>query len=183
MPRGNTTFNTEANRPYTSPLYLVRLINIEPVDPLGQTQSLYLNSTHNKTIHWVDETGTVVPYLAAGLRVTQIAIDSKNPISTAKLSMCNVRKNFSAVAQYYHLNGTEVHLYRAFHNTINETDEDGAQLLMIGHLKKAVISNTAIAAEVWCDFSLKKKIPRVLYSVNLFPYLPASKDVRQVFMG
>ena len=54
-------------------------------------------------------------------------------------------------------------------------------MLFVGTLKKVVISETEIHAEVWADFSLKRRCPRRLYSLTDFPYIPTIKDIRQVY--
>lgn len=181
MSRGNVKFNTAANNDEIIPILLVRILNIQPKDSSYHApQSLYLTGCQ-ENVSWYDEQGNLVNYLASGVKFESCEVTTDNPVSTGQLTIDNVNRTFSAMAQYYLLNGVEVHVLRAFSSTLNSPD--GAQLVMLGHLKKVVINESAISADIWCDFSLRVKIPRRLYSTNLFPYLPTSKDVRSIFTG
>lgn len=180
MPRASERFKTEASGSSVEPVYLVQLVNIKSISPNYNDDCLYL--TDSKTpVMWFDEDGIEVEYAPCGLRYENNEVSSNNSISSSKLSLDNVTRKFSALAQYYDLNGTLVNVYRGFRELLPY--RDGAQLLMAGKLKKVIINETSIEAEVWTDFSLATQVPRRLYSVNDFPYLPKSKNVREIYTG
>lgn len=181
MPRGTEIFNKEAQKDSLSPILLVRILDIPSQAPdLYKQESLYLTDMKDYVI-WYDEKGYKTTYIPCGLTYNEVEVSTDNPICSGTLKMDNVNRQFSALAQYYYLNGVKIEIYRCFRDTLYS--EDGGQLVMSGKLKKVLIGETSIEAEVWCDFSLRVKIPRRLYSVNLFPYIPTAKDVRMTFHG
>jgi hypothetical protein len=92
------------------------------------------------------------------------------------LKIDNVDRAFSALAQLYQLQRIEIHVLRAFRNTL--ATADGAVYLFIGHSQAPVISESFIELSVKTDFSLNQKLPRRVFWTRDFPYLPASKDIR-----
>jgi len=175
MPRGATTYNTEAEKTSTSPVILVRLLNI-PLrsDPTDLT-SLYLTDCEYDITHF-DEAGLSQSYTSCGLSYSQVSVNSSNEISTAKIKVDNVNRDFSALAQLYKLQKIEVHVLRAFRDTVAYSD--GSVYLFIGHANAPVIGEHKIEVSVKTDFSLSQKLPRRMFWPRDFPYLPASKDIR-----
>lgn len=183
MPRGNSTFNAEIAKDELAPILLVRILDIPEVENPNVTHSLYLTDcdydpvTGSHTdIGFFDEDGNPQVYSSCGLSYEQCEVDTDNTIETVYVRLDNVTREFSAYAQYVRLNGVTVHVLRGFRNLLNTPD--GAQMLFCGRIRQALINETAIQLTVWADFSLKKKVPRRLYWVNDFPYIPAAKDVR-----
>jgi len=183
MPRASSRFKTEMVKSEVSPVLLVRVLNIPKVEDPEDTASLYLTdcdydaATGSHTdIWWFDENDNPVQYRSCGLTFDSVKLDMTNEIPSTKLSIDNVDRQFSALAQYYKLNGVEVQVWRGFRNLLNYPD--GAQLIFRGHLQKVLINEYSIQADVWADFSLKQLVPKRLYWTNLFPYLPASRDPR-----
>lgn len=188
MSRASTRVKAEIAQSEIAPILLVRILNIPSVANPAVKESLYLTDcdfdaqTGSKTdIKWFNESGAAQIYQSCGCKFEQVEVGTDNSISTSTVSLDNVDRTFSAMAQYYKLNGVEVHVFRGFRELL--AYPDGAQLLFVGHLKKAIISEHSIQAEIWADFSLKRRCPRRLYWVNDFPYIPAAKDVRRVYRG
>lgn len=179
MPRAEARFITEAQKNAIEPLYLVQLLHIKSA--IGAPDdALYLTDSQEPVV-WFDEDSLPAEYLPCGLQFSQNEVRNDNTITTARLSLNNVSRQFSALAQHYKLNGTMVNVYRGFRNLL--AYPDGAQLLMSGRLKKVIINEKAIEAEIWTDFSLSIRVPRRVYSTNDFPYIPVAKDVRDIFTG
>lgn len=188
MGRANQRIRTEIAKAEVSPILLVRLLNIPSVAEPTTYESLYLTdcdydvtNESNVTVRWFNENDQPQDYTICGVKFEQVSVSTDNQIETSNLSIDNVNRAFSAVAQFYQLNGVEVQVYRGFRNLLQYPD--GAQMLFVGTLKKVVISETEIHAEVWADFSLKRRCPRRLYSLTDFPYIPTIKDIRQVYRG
>lgn len=185
MPRASERFKGEAIKEEVHPVLLVRLLDIPEVVNPEVKHSLYLTDcdfdpvTGSRTdVGWFDEEGFPQIYTSCGIRFEQCEVDKESTIDTVNVVIDNVSREFSALAQTVRLNGVTVHVWRGFKDLL--AYPDGAQLLFIGRIKQALINEYALSLSVWADFSLKKKAPRRMYWVNLFPYLPASKDVRQV---
>ena len=188
MSRASARVKAEIVQSEIAPILLVRILNMPRTDNPASKESLYLTDcdfdavTKSHTdINWFNENGTAEKYYSRGVKFEQVQVSTDNTIETSTISLGNVDRTFSALAQFYKLNGVEVHVFRGFRDLL--AYPDGAQLLFVGHIKKAVITESAINAEVWADFSLKKKCPRRFYCINDFPYIPAAKDVRRVYRG
>lgn len=185
MPRASSRFKTEMVKGSVSPILLVRILDIPKVEYPDDTISLYLTDCDydaitgsHTNIWWFNENNQPVQYLSCGLTFDSVKLDMENEIPSTKLSIDNVNREFSALAQYYKLNGAEVQVWRGFRELL--AYPDGAQLIFRGHLQKVLINEYSIQADVWADFSLKQLVPKRLYWVNLFPYLPAARDPRYV---
>lgn len=188
MPRAQQRVITEAKKDEVSPVLLVMILNIPEALDSSVKHSLYLTDcdydagTGSHTdIWWFNELGGPKLYQSCGIKFESVEVSTDTEFSTCSLAIDNVDRTFSALAQYGILNGAEVRVFRGYRDLLDYPD--GAQTLFVGHLKKVVVSEHAIKGDVWADFSLKMKVPRRMYSVNLFPYIPASKDVRETFRG
>ena len=184
MPRASGRFKNEAIKSEVSPVLLVRILNIPEVMNPAVKHSIYLTDcdfdavTGSHTdIWWFDENNNPKLYRSCGIKFESVEVSTDTDIDTSTLSIDNVDRSFSALAQYGKLNGVEVHVFRGFRELL--AYPDGAQMIFIGHLKKVMIGEHSIEGEVWADFSLKTRVPRRMYWVRDFPYLPASKDVRE----
>lgn len=175
MPRGTTTYNTESAKDTTKPIILLRVLDIPRVDVPGETISLYLTDCESD-VAFFDENDLAQTYTSCGLKYEKVQVNNTNEIDRCKISIDNVDRAFSALAQYCKLQKVEVHVLRAFRDTLTTTD--GAITLFIGHTKAPVIGEHYIEAEVSADFSLQEKVPRRTFCTRDFPYLPASKDIR-----
>jgi len=174
MPRGAASYNAEAQNPSTSPIILVRLIDM-PHRTDGTTESLYLTDCEYDVAHF-DEKGNSQTYQSCGLTYSQVSVNSSNEIASCKIRVDNVDKTFSALAQYYDLRKVKTHVLRAFRKTLQYTD--GSVFLFVGHGKAPIIGEHAMEMEVKTDFSLYQKLPRRMFWPRDFPYIPASKDIR-----
>jgi len=181
VPRGNSTFNTEAGKDQVSPVTLVRILDMPEVADAAKVHSLYLADSRDD-ITWFDESGNPVTYFACGLGYTDVKVSTDTPVGSATLRLDNVDRRFSALAQYVDIVDAEVHVFRGLANLLDT--KDGAQLLFVGHLDSPVIADGGDTSTIECtlkaDFSLQVEIPRRNFWVNLFPYLPAAKDVRKI---
>lgn len=187
MPRiDSTKVKEEIVKSEVAPVLLVRILNIPEVLNPSSTHSLYItdcdfdaySGSHTDT-WWFDEFNAPRLYSSCGVTFESVEVSTENEFSTSTISIDNVDRAFSALAQHGKLNGVEVQIYRGYRNLLEYVD--GAQMIFIGHLKKVLISDHSLQGEVWADFSLKTKVPRRMYWVKDFPYLPASKDVRETF--
>lgn len=185
MSRAGGRFKAEAIKSAVSPVLLVRILNIPEVLNPDVKHSLYLTdcdydagSGSHTDIWWFDENNQPKLYQSCGVRFEAVEISTDTEIDTSTLSIDNVDRTFSALAQHGKLNGAEVQIFRGFRELL--AYPDGAQMLFTGHLKKVMIGENSLQGEVWADFSLKTRGPRRMYWVSLFPYLPASKDVREI---
>lgn len=188
MPRSTAKVIAETSKAQISPVLFVRVLNMPELADPTKTNSLYLTDCDydpaagkQKKIMWFDENEQAQEYFVCGVKFEQVQVGTDNQIETSRVSLDNIDRKFSAMAQYSKLNGVEVHVLRGYRELLKYPD--GAQLLFVGHLKKAAVSEYAITAEVWNDFSLKKRCPGRMYSATDFRYIPASKDVRQVYRG
>lgn len=184
MPRATERYMAEAEKQAVSPITLVRLLDIPEIADPSVKHSLYLtDAEHDLT--WFNEVHEPTAYSKCALKYTPVKVTTETPVSTATLTLVNVDRRFSALAQYVKLRGVEVHVYRGFSNLLDY--EDGAQLLFLGHLEAPVFQDesgtSTIEAKIQADFSLQVEVPRRTYWVNDFPYLPAAKDVRKVYVG
>jgi len=184
MPRGTDTFNAATQSDEIRPVTLLRILDIPETSTPENTHSLYL-CNHTSDLIWFDETGAQQVYTACGFNYSEVQVTKDTPISQGTLTLANVDKRFSALAQYATLRGAEVHLYRGLRDELDTPD--GAQLLFLGHLDAVKftygVDTSDIEVTVKADFSLQTQVPRRTYWVNDFPYIPAAKDVRKVYVG
>lgn len=171
-----------------SPILFFRILNVPRIDDPTDTESLYLTdcdydpeSKSRNEIDWFDEKGLAQKYVSCGISFEQVAVTTDNTIETSRIKLDNVNRQFSAMAQFFKLNGVAVQVLRGYRELL--AYPDGAQLLFAGELKKVLINEYSLDAEVWSSFSLNVRIPRRLYDVGNFPYIPAAKDVRRVYRG
>lgn len=185
MPRATSTFKTEAGKDELAPILLVRILDMPEVLVPATKHSLYLTdcdqdptSGSREAVSFFDENGDPQIYLPCGLSYEQCEASMDSSIESVQVSVDNVDRSFSALAQYVILNGVTVHVLRAFRNLLYT--EDGAQLIFSGRIRQALINEHSIQLAIWADYSLKKRAPRRMYWINDFPYIPASKDVREI---
>ena len=174
MPRGNSAYNTEAEKSETRPIVLLRVLNIPRVD-VDETVSLYLTDCESD-VSFFDEAGASQVYSSCGLKYEKIQVSNSNEVDRCKISIDNVDRAFSVLAQYCKLQRVQVQILRAFRDTL--TTVDGAVILFIGYTGAPIIGEHSIEATVSGDFRPYDKIPRRTFCTRDFPYLPASKDVR-----
>lgn len=184
MPRANERFMGEAAKSAVSPVLLVRILRMPEVLNPAVVHDLYLTdcdydpvTLSGSDVWFYDESGAPCLYLSCGCKFEQVSVSKENEIATASLSIDNVSRTFAALAQHVDLERAEVQVLRGFRELLGYPD--GAQTLFVGRLRKPVVNEASIKSDVWADFTLKLKITRRMYWTNLFPYLPASKDVRE----
>ena len=141
MSRAGGRYKSEAIKPAVSPVLLVRILNIPEVLNPDVKHSLYLTdcdydagSGSHTDIWWFDENNQPKLYQSCGVRFEAVEISTDTEIDTSTLSIDNVNRTFSALAQYGKLNGSEVQIFRGFRELL--AYPDGAQMLFTGHLKK-----------------------------------------------
>lgn len=177
MPRGSAVFNEAAGSETIEDVIFVRVLNLPRLDDPATTVSLYMTDA-NEAITFYDEDGFPQTYEPVGLTYDPVEQTTENTIDSAVIRLDNVNRDFSAYAQYYRVQDTEVHVLRGLRSVLDTPN--GAQLLFVGFIQQAIISEHWIEFSIWPDYTLELKVPRRRYWVNLFPYLPASKDIRYV---
>jgi hypothetical protein len=177
MPRGSQVFNEAASEETIEDVIFVRVLNLPRLDDPTITVSLYMTDAV-EPVTFYDESGYPKTYEPVGLTYEPVEQTIENTIDSAVIRLDNVNRDFSAYAQYYRVQDTEVHVLRGLRSALNSID--GAQMIFVGFIQQATIGEHNIEFSVWPDYTLKLKVPRRRYWVNLFPYLPASKDVRYV---
>lgn len=171
-----------------SPILFFRILNVPRIDDPTDKESLYLTdcdfdptTESRESISWFNENNIPQVYTSCGISFEQVAVTTDNTIETSRIKLDNVNRQFSAMAQYYKLDGVAVQVLRGYRELLAYAD--GAQLLFAGEIKKVYIHEYALEAEVWSSFSLNTQIPRRTYDIGNFPYIPAAKDVRRVYRG
>lgn len=185
MPRGSSCFNLESAKKEISPLLLVRILNIPAKNNPSLIESLYftdwLDGDNPTNVMFFDEKNSPKEYVSCALTYDSASRSTQNEIDQCRLRLDNVDTRFSSLAQRAELNGVEVQVLRGFRSTMHTPD--GAAMVFLGHINACVIGEHAIEATITPDFSLRTRIPRRLYWPLEFPYLPSSKDPREVFTG
>lgn len=176
MPRNrNTPYMIEAEKTQVKPITLLRLLKIRNNNSDDVT-SIYFNDSKDD-LAFYNENGNMETYFSIGFTYSSFEVKKESEIASCTITLDNVSREFSTLASTAQLNGAEAHILRC----LDTTAEAGAQMLFVGHIKKAVINEYQIQLELWADYSLKVRVPRLLYTTNDFPYIPASKDVREIF--
>jgi hypothetical protein len=103
-------------------------------------------------------------------------VSSDNTVATTTVTVDNVRREFSALAQYYILNGCMVHLLSCTRETL--TSPEGAVMKFAGRIRAARISEYRADFEVRIGYTLGDLAPKKMYHVTDFPFLPSAKDPR-----
>jgi len=180
MPRGTAIYNEAVDKDELAPILLVRFLDMPNIET-GELDSLYVTDymeTGVQTINFFDEDGNACEYVCLNVSYDQIEMSGDSSIPEVEITIDNVTREFSSLAQYYELNGVEVHLLSATRETL--TDPLGAVMKFAGFINEARISEYSIKVRVKPGYSLFSLAPKWLYHPRYFPYLPASKDVRRV---
>lgn len=180
MPRGSGSFNTAVSGDAVAPVLLVRIINLKHLTD-GTTQSIYLTDYQEPnvlTIGFFDERGNPKDYVCCNIRYDHVEVSTDNTLSEVEISIDNVDRTFSAAAQYYKLNGTQVHVLTAERSVLHTPD--GAIMRFAGPIREARINEHMIKLKVTNGYSLYSRIPKRLYDAKHYPYIPSAKDPRMV---
>ena len=180
MPRGTTQFNNAVSADEVAPVLLVRILNL-PHKTDGTFESLYLTDYQEKgvaTIDFFDENWNPCQYVCCNVKYDSIEVSADNTVNEVNITIDNVDRTFSALAQYYRLQGVEVHVLVA-ERSVLDTPE-GAVMKFAGKLKEARINEHAIILCVTSGYTLSCLIPKLMYDSKHFPYIPSAKDPRQV---
>ena len=129
MSRASTRVKAEIAQSEIAPILLVRILNIPRTDNPASKESLYLTDcdfnpiTHSRTdIKWFNEAGRAETYYSRGVKFEQVQVSTDNTIETSTISLGNIDRTFSALAQFYKLNGVEVHVFRGFRDLLAYPD-------------------------------------------------------------
>ena len=145
------------------------------------TESLYLTDYQEKdvkTIDFFDENWNPCQYVCCNVKYDSIEVGADNTVNEVNITIDNVDRTFSALAQYYRLYGVEVHALTAERSVLNIPE--GAVMRFAGKLKEARINEHAIILRVTSGYTLSCLIPKLMYDSKHFPYIPSAKDPRQV---
>lgn len=144
-------------------------------------ESLYLTDYQEKgvaTIDFFDENWNPCQYVCCNVKYDSIEVGADNTVNEVNITIDNVDRTFSALAQYYRLQGVEVHVLVA-ERSVLDTPE-GAVMKFAGKLKEARINEHSIIIRVTSGYTLSCLIPKLMYDSKHFPYIPSAKDPRQV---
>lgn len=180
MPRGTSIYNTSVSNVEVSPILLVRFIDMQHKTD-GTYESLYITDYVDKninTLRFYDENGEACDYICMNVTYDQIEVSSDSMLSEANITIDNVTREFSSLAQYYNLQGTMVHVLSATRETLSSPD--GAVMKFAGRIHDIHISEYNIQLSIRPGYSLYDLAPKLMYDSIRFPYIPASKDIREV---
>lgn len=173
------TFSQVKDNAVVNPVYMVRILDIPPVDNSHQVDSLYFTN-YSENLTWVDESGSnTTTYYSIGMEIQAAEKSKEQESDQCQISIDNVPQSFTALAQYYKLNGVKVQVYKAFVDTL-ASGESGAILIFEGHIKGATISQYAAEMIVSNGYDGMNKVPRRMCWKSLFPYIPSAKDPREL---
>lgn len=174
------TFNDVKDNEVVNPIYLVRILDIPPLNPqTHNVENLYLTN-YADNVQWVDESGSnTTTYYAIGMEIAAAEKSKEETTDQCQISIDNVPEEFTSLAQYYKLNGVYCEVWKGFIDTI-ATGADGAFLCYAGKIRAATISQTAAEFCVSNGYDTMDKVPRRMCWKNLFPYIPSAKDPRQL---
>lgn len=186
MPRANKAYMGAAVKEVVAPIILLRILNIPHLTD-GTKESLYLtdyierteDGEIHKSVEFFDEDWYPQTYYAANISYTPVEVSTDNTVSSVTITLDNVPRDFSALAQYYELNGVMVHLLSATRDTLSTPE--GAVMKFAGKIREIKISEYAISFEIRIGYTLADLAPKKMYHVSDFPYIPSAKDPRSIF--
>lgn len=171
-------FKQAAEQDVVRPVHLVRVLEIPPVNPAThETDYLYLTDA-DTNVTWFDEFGNSQTYYSCGMTVEEAERSKDQTTDQCHISLDNVDNRFTALAQYYKLNGVYVEVYLGFQDTLDS--DTGATLKFCGRIRSITIGQTQIDAVVSQGFDSMNKVPRRICWTSLFPYIPSAKDPREL---
>ena len=178
------TFDDKKGDTIVQPIHLVRFLDIPPViagDTDHPQESLYLTDC-DENLAWVDENENSVTYYAIGMEIQAAEKSKEEETNQCQISLDNVSQDFTSLAQYYKLNGVKVQIFKGFRDTIG-VGEDGAMSLFEGKIRNITVSQTAVIMNISNGYDAMDKVPRRMFCKSDFPYIPSSKDPRQLVIG
>lgn len=179
MPRGNGAFNDAVSGEMVAPVLLVRILDIPHLTD-GTKESLYLTDYQEMEEHvlpFFDENGNAKDYVCCNVKYDHIEVGTDSTINEVEVTIDNVDRTFSALAQYYKLHGVQVHVLTAERSVLDSPE--GAVMRFAGPIKEARISEHFIKLKVRSGYTLSSLIPKRMYDSKRYPYIPSAKDPRQ----
>lgn len=171
-------YKTAAQAETVEPIYLVRVLDIPPLNPATHsTDYLYLTDA-GENVMWFDENGQPQTYFACGMEIEEFERSKDQTTDQCHISLDNVSNDFTALAQHYKLNGVRCEVYSALKNTLNS--ESGATLKFSGKIRSITIGQTQVDAIISQGFDGMDKVPRRICWTSMFPYIPSAKNPREL---
>jgi len=180
MPRGKVTFNAAVSGEMVAPVLLVRILDIPHLTD-GTKQSLYLTDYQEQgvvVLPFFDENGYAKDYVCCNVKYDHVEVSADSTISEVEVTLDNVDRTFSALAQYYRLHGVQVHVLTAERSVLDSPE--GAVMRFAGPIREARISEYYIKLKVRSGYTLSSLIPKRMYDSKRYPYIPSAKDPRQL---
>lgn len=171
-------YKTAAQSETVSPIYLLRVLDIPPLDPdTHDVDCLYLTDA-GENVMWFDENGQPQTYYACGMSVDEVERSKEQTTDQCHISIDNVSNELTALAQHYKLNGVRCELYNAFKDTLDS--ESGATLKFSGKIRNITVGQTQVDAVISQGFDGMDKVPRRICWTSMFPYIPSAKNPREL---
>ena len=171
-------YKTAAQAETVEPIYLVRVLDIPPLNPATHsTDYLYLTDA-GENVMWFDENGQPQTYYACGMEIEGVERSKDQTTDQCHISLDNVSNDFTALAQHYKLNGVRCEVYSALKNTLNS--ESGATLKFSGKIRSITVGQTQVDAIISQGFDGMDKVPRRICWTSMFPYIPSAKNPREL---
>ncbi|WP_034443502.1 DUF1833 family protein [Cloacibacillus evryensis] len=171
-------YKTAAQAETLEPIYLVRVLDIPPLNPATHnTEYLYLTDAP-ENVTWFDENGQPQTYFACGMEIEEVERSKDQTTDQCHLSLDNVSNDITGLAQYYKLNGVRCEVYSALKNTL--ASESGATLKFSGKIRSITIGQTQVDAIISQGFDGMDKVPRRICWTSMFPYIPSAKNPREL---
>lgn len=171
-------YKTAAQAETVEPIYLVRVLDIPPLNPATHsTDYLYLTDA-SENVMWYDENGQPQTYYACGMEIEEVERSKDQTTDQCHIALDNVSNEFTSLAQHYKLNGVRCEVYSALKNTLSS--ESGAMLKFSGKIRSITIGQTQVDAVISQGFDGMDKVPRRICWTSMFPYIPSAKNPREL---
>ena len=171
-------YKNAAQAETVEPIYLVRILNIPPLNPATHSADFLYLTDAPENVTWFDENGQTQVYYSCGLNIEEAERSKDQSSDQCHISLDNVSNDFTALAQHYKLNGVRCEVYSALKNTLNS--ESGATLKFSGKIRSITVGQTQVDAIISQGFDGMDKVPRRICWTSMFPYIPSAKNPREL---
>lgn len=161
MSRTTSRYHTLAGEKEASPVWFVRILDVQELGDPNTTHSYYFTDAPEITTFF-DEDNAEEAYLPMGMEIESVPIDQSQKMVSFRIKMDNVSRQFSTLAGTLKLTSGRCVLLRAFLEDISEPA--CAQTIFKGQIRSWVIGEQNIELEVGSDIPLINKAPRRMFS-------------------
>jgi len=139
---------------------MVRVLNMpSKADPLVLTSAYFVDA--EEFIGFFDENGDPEVYVPVGLSFDGISVDNGNQVTSFKVRMSNVTREFCAMASQVELQGCTLELLLAFREDLGSPD--AAMMLCSGPIQAPSINEGRIEVQVSGPMNLPIRTPQRPY--------------------